>query len=132
MKRIGAFCSLALLVLPMAAQADDMTCDTANMTIFRSAKTVLSNKVSLSGLLSGIEIATAKNDADKIHELLTGIKSRCEAIIQAARDARTATDAINGFPDHCKSDQAQIDDIRASMDKEIADCTAVIEETDKN
>ena len=132
MRLVAAGSSLALLISVTAAKADSLTCDTANKVIFGSSKTVLANEVSLNSLFTGLDLATDKKDAARIHQLLTDIKSRCEKIVAAAKEARDATDAINSLPDHCNADQAQIDEIRSSMDKEISDCTGILAEADRN
>ena len=132
MKLIGLLGPLALLVVTTAAEADTLSCDAANKVIFTSTKTVMSSELSLNGLFTGLDIATDKKDADSIHQLLSDIKARCQKIIDAAKQAKDATDAISGLPDHCNTEQAQIDEIRSSMDKEIADCTGLIAEADKN
>ena len=115
-----------------AADADPLNCDTINKVIVNSSNTVMASEVSLNSLFTGLDLATDKKDAARIHQLLTDIKSRCEKIVAVAKEARDATDAINSLPDHCNADQAQIDEIRSSMDKEISDCTGILAEADRN
>ena len=59
-----------------AADADPLNCDTINKVIFNGSNTVMANEVSLYCLYKDLDPAMDKEDADRIHQLLTDIKSR--------------------------------------------------------
>ena len=53
-----------------------MNCDTINKVIVNSSNTVMASEVSLNSLYKDLDPALDKEDADRIHQLLTDIKSR--------------------------------------------------------
>ena len=59
-----------------AADADPLNCDTINKVIVNSSNTVMASEVSLNSLYKDLDPALDKEDADRIHQLLTDIKSR--------------------------------------------------------